>query len=54
MTRHDTGRVHWRIVGVREREVSNGNGDEAVMQKKSSELPKQDIDGSEVQKIGRP
>ena len=31
-------------------------GDEAVMQKKmkSSELPKQDMEGSEVQKIERP
>ena len=30
-------------------------GDEAVTKKKkSSELPKQDIEGSEVQKIGQP
>ena len=28
-------------------------GEEAVTQKKSSEVPKQDIEGSEVRKIGR-
>ena len=35
---------------------ATGVGDEAVTQKrkKSSEHPKQDMDGSEVQKMGRP
>ena len=25
VTRHDTGRVHWRVAGVREQEVSDRN-----------------------------
>ena len=56
MTRHDTGSVHWRVAGVREQEVSDRNwrrGCDAE-EEKSSGLPKQDIEGSEVQKIGRP
>ena len=55
-SRHDTGRVHWRVAGVREKKSATGIGDEVVTQKrkKSSEHPKQDMEGSEVQKIGRP
>ena len=44
--RHDLGRVHWRVNKM----SATGSKDEAVTQKKktSSDLPKQDIDGSEV------
>ena len=51
MTRHDTG-------GLQEymnKEQATEIGNETVTQKrKSSELPKRDLEGSEVQKIGRP
>ena len=38
---------HWRVAGVREQATEVGNG--VVTQKKSLELLKQDMEGSEVQ-----
>ena len=51
MTRHDIGGLHKHANKKSATEI----GDEAVTQKKkSSELVKRNIEGSEVQKIGRP
>ena len=51
MTRYDTGGLQEHV----NQKSATGIGDEAVPQeKKSSELPKQDTEGSEVQKFGRP
>ena len=36
MTRHNTGREHWRVAGVREREVNEEMDCNVVMPKKSS------------------
>ena len=42
------------LQGYEKKKTATEIGDEGVTQKKkSSELPKQDIEGSEVQKIGR-
>ena len=53
--RHDAGRVH--CGGLQEyvdKKSAMEIGDRAVIQKKkSSELPRRDMEGSEVQKIGK-
>ena len=51
MTKHVTGGLQ----AYGNKETATVIGNEAVTQKKKkSELPKRDLEGSEVQKIGRP
>ena len=45
MTWHDTGELQEYV----NKEKATGIGNEVVTQKKSSELPKRDLEGSEVQ-----
>ena len=40
---------HWKVARDMNKKSATGIEDEAVTQKKSSELPKQDLEGSEVQ-----
>ena len=50
VTRHDTGGLQEYL----NKESATGGNQAVTQKKKSSELPKRDLEGSEVQKIGRP